>query len=236
MTLQLMIAPEIFTQFPSYCRGVVIAHGIHNGKSSEDLITLLRAAEASTASQLSPDAILTHPRIASWREAYRQAGVKPSDFRPSVEALARRVVRKDPLPAINAIVDIGNLASIQAMLPIGAHAIDVLIQDMQLRPATGEESFEAFGSEAVEHPFPSEIIFVEGSTVLTRRWTWRQAKHTLVVPETTAVEINVDGLSPVSQGEVVRICTELVELVRKYCGGKVRYGIVSRESPGIELS
>ena len=235
MNLQLSISPELFTKFPDYCRGVVIAHGIHNGSSPEELIANLRSAESALAAQLNPDNLLTHPRIASWREAYRQVGVKPADFRPSVEALARRVIRKDPLPAINTIVDLGNLFSIRYLLPVGAHAIDVLTQDMELRPATGAETFEAFGSDVVEHPFPSEIIFVEDSTVLTRRWTWRQAKHTLVVPETTAVEINVDGLPPVTQEEVVLICEAMAEWVKKYCRGEARVGIVSKESPSLNL-
>ncbi len=235
MALRLSISPQIFAKFPAYCRGLVIAHGIRNGPSPADLVDQLRAAEAALASQLSSDSILTHPRLAAWREAYRQVGVKPADFRPSVEGLARRVIRKDPLPTINTVVDIGNLVSIQNLLPVGAHAIDVLTRDMELRPATGQEVFEAFGSDVIEHPLPGEIVFVEGDTVLTRRWTWRQAKHTLVVPESTAVEINVDGLPPVTQDEVGRICEQLEELVLQYCGGQARYGIVSQQSSSLSL-
>ncbi len=235
MSSQLRIAPEIFTQFPAYCRGVVIAHGIHNGPSPEELIASLREAEAALAAQLTPETLLTNPRLASWREAYRKVGVKPADFRPSVEALARRTIRKDPLPAINTIVDLGNLFSIRYILPVGAHAIDVLTQDMELRLATGQEVFEPFGSDAIEHPLPGEIIFVVGSTVLTRRWTWRQAKHTLVTPETTAVEINVDGLPPVTVGEVEKICEEMAEMVKKYCGGEARIGILRMGSPDLSL-
>ena len=235
MNLNISISPTVFTKFPSYCRGLVIAHGIHNGPSPDGLMARLREAEAALASQLTPEAIATHPRIASWREAYRQVGVKPADFRPSIDALARRVVRKDPLPAINAVVDLGNLASIQYVLPVGAHAIDVLSLDMELRPASGQEIFEPFGSEAVENPLPGEIIFVEGSTVLTRRWTWRQAKHTLVVPETTAIEINVDGLPPVTHEEVEKICQDLAVLVKEYCGGETRIGMLSKENPIVPL-
>ncbi len=75
-------------------------------------------------------------------------------------------------------------------------------------------------SEHVENPLAGEVIFVEGKTVLTRRWTWRQGKHTLVVPETTAVEFNVDGLPPVPVRTLSRLCREIMELIGKYCGGK----------------
>jgi DNA/RNA-binding domain of Phe-tRNA-synthetase-like protein len=122
------------------------------------------------------------------------------------------------------------------LVPIGGHAIDVLTQDIGLRFATGEEIFEPFGSDVVERPLPSEIIFVERNTVLTRRWTWRQAKHTLVLPESKAVEVNVDGLPPVSQEAVKQICEQVAELVQKYCGGKIRYEILSNGNPSILLS
>lgn len=103
------------------------------------------------------------------------------------------------MPSINALVDIGNILSLRYLLPIGAHAIDVVSHDITLCIATGEEEFVPFGSEQVEHPVPGEIIFAEGNTVLTRRWSWRQAIHTMTLPTTTAIEFNVDGLPPVTK-------------------------------------
>ncbi len=236
MSLSYWIDRAVFERFPDYRRGVVLAHDVRNGDSPPELIAELRAAEAELNRQLSLEQVTAHPRIASWREAYRALGIKPADFRPSMEALARRVLRKDPLPAINTLVDLGNLVSIRRLIPAGAHAIDVLAQDICLRPATGAEIFAPFGADAVEHPLPGEFVFVEGDTVLTRRWTWRQAKHTLVTPETGAVEINIDGLPPVSAEEVEAVCREMAELVLKYCGGRVRWEVLSRDHPRMELS
>ncbi len=235
MSLKYSISNEVFSKFPKYCRGVVIAHGISNGNSPEELIASLREAEKELSTQLTAENIATHPNIVSWREAYRSLGVKPTEYRPSMEALVRRVVKKDPLPTINKIVDLGNLLSIKNLVPIGGHAIDVLTQDIELRLATGEEIFEPFGSDAIEHPLPKEIIFVEGNTVLTRRWTWRQAKHTLVLPGTKSVEINVDGLPPVTQDLVKQICEQVEELVQKYCGGRINYEILTKDNPSMSL-
>jgi hypothetical protein len=142
------------------------------------------------------------PRLKSWREAYRSFGAKPSEFRSSIEALVRRVLRGDPLPSINALVDIGNVVSLRYLVPAGGHAIDVLTGDITLRPATGREEFTPFGSDKMEHPLPGEVIFAEGNVVLTRRWTWRQANHTLTQLETRAIEFNVP--SPLPRSMVVR--------------------------------
>ncbi len=235
MNIHYTISKDVFTKFPGFLRGVVLAYGVQNGESPDELVTSLHMAENALCGRVNPDNLMSEARLSSWREAYRAAGIKPSEFRPSVEALARRVLRKDALPSINTMVDIGNVVSIRNLVPIGAHAIDVLTQDIEVRYASGEEVFEPFGSDTVEHPLPGEIIFVEGNTVLTRRWTWRQSKHTLVVPETRAVEINVDGLPPVSLDDVEQICREVATLVQKYCGGTVHYQVLSKENPRIPL-
>jgi DNA/RNA-binding domain of Phe-tRNA-synthetase-like protein len=234
--LSYTVSPDLFQRFPGYARGVVVAHDVTNHAAPDDLIRMLRDAEASVRGRLSLEQLAEHPRIKSWREAYRTFGAKPSEFRASVEALVRRVLRNEPLPSINALVDIGNLVSLQHLVPVGGHAIDVLADDIALRFATGSEVFVPFGSDQMEHPQPGEVVFVEGDTVLTRRWTWRQAKHTLTRLETGAIVFNVDGLPPVSSAEVEEACREIVGLVGRFCGGRMRQGLLSEEAPRITLS
>ena len=230
------IADEIFHRFPGYVRGVVIAHDLVNGPSPPELLDLLREAEASVRARVKADAVAEEPRIKSWREAYRAFGAKPAEFRSSIEAMARRALKNDRLPSINALVDIGNLISLRHLLPAGAHAIDVLAGDIELRVATGAEQFVAFGSAETEHPLPGEIIFTEGDTVLTRRWTWRQAQHTLTLPGTRAVEFNIDGLPPVAAAEVEQAGAEIMELVLRFCGGRARFAMLAKEQPSISLA
>jgi DNA/RNA-binding domain of Phe-tRNA-synthetase-like protein len=235
-SLTYSISPEIFVKYPGYARGVVLAGGVHNGPSPDKLVQLLREAEASVRQQANIETIAEHPRIKPWREAYKAFGAKPSEFRSSIEAMARRALRADQLPSINALVDIGNIVSLQHMVPVGGHSMDELTQDICLRLATGDEDFVPFGSTEVEHPSPGEVIFVEGSTVLTRRWTWRQANHTLTIPETKSIEINIDRLPPVELVEVHAIANQLMGLVEEFCGGKLRYEILSAEQREMSLA
>ena len=234
--LMYSIHEDIFQQFPGYTRGVIPAFGVTNGDSPAGLISLLREAEESLSGRVKKEEIATHPYIASWREAFRSFGAKPAKFRPSIEAMVRRVLNNNSLPAINALVDIGNIVSLRHLVPVGGHAIDVVTEDIALRKATGNEEFIAFGSDKVEHPEPGEVIFAEGNAVLTRRWSWRQANHTLTLPSTTAIEFNIDGLPPVSEIEVREICLETMELIEKYCGGRLRYEILSQENPEMKLA
>lgn len=227
------IDPAVFSHFPDYIRGVVFANEVQNGDTPPALLALLRATEVEARERLTLDTLTAHPRIAAWREAFRRLGYKPGDFRPSIEALLRRVLRGQDLPSINTLVDIGTLISLRHLLPIGGHAIDVLTQDIALRPATGAERFVPFGAEELEHPMPDEFVFVEGDVVLTRRWSWRQAQHTLVASETRALEFNVDGLPPVTGVDVKAICQEVSELVTRFCGGQIQVALLTGDQPCI---
>lgn len=229
------ISPEIFDKYPGYARGVVLAFEVRNGPSPERLVGMLREAEASVRQQASIENIAEHPRIKAWRDAYKAFGAKPSEFRSSVEAMARRALRNDQLPSINALVDIGNIISLEHLLPVGGHSMDELNRGISLRLATGEETFVPFGSTEMEHPVPGEVIFVEGDTVLTRRWTWRQANHSLTLPETRSIEINIDRLPPVELEEIHAIANQLMGLVREFCGGRSRYEILSAKKSDMKL-
>jgi hypothetical protein len=46
------ISPDIFRMYPGYVRGVVIAHGVHNGFSPDGLVEMLRQAEESVRGRL----------------------------------------------------------------------------------------------------------------------------------------------------------------------------------------
>ena len=107
--------------------------------------------------------------------------------------------------------------------------------DLSLRPASGDETFIPFGSDREEHPEIGEIIFAEGNTVLTRRWTWRQAQHTLLSLDTTAVEFNVDGLCPVTVADVHAACDEIAHLVSTFCGGTVRIEMLTKDNPRLQF-
>jgi DNA/RNA-binding domain of Phe-tRNA-synthetase-like protein len=229
------IAPEVFAAFPEYLRGVVLAWDVRNGVSPAELVALLRTEEAAARQRLNADTLTAEPRLASWREAFRRLGYKPGDFRPSIEALLRRVLRGQELPSINALVDIGNIVSLRRLLPVGGHAIDVLNRDIALRPASGTEVFIPFGSRQPEHPVPGEFIFVEGDQVLTRRWIWRQANHTLTLPETTAIEFNIDGLPPATAGDIAAAGRDIMDLVDRFCPGRARFEVLERRHPALRL-
>jgi DNA/RNA-binding domain of Phe-tRNA-synthetase-like protein len=229
------VADAVFESFPDYVRGVVIAHGVANRPSPPELVKMLRQAEDSVRESVKPDELAANPHIASWREAFKALGMRPSDFRPSMDAMARRVLKNQQLPSISTLVDIGNVLSLRHFVPIGGHAIDVLVEGMALRPAGGQERFMAFGSSEEESPKRGEFILADGDIVLARRWIWRQAQHTLLLPTTTALAINVDCLPPLGEADVRTLCAELQAIVAHFCGGTSTLAVLSRHHRRLSL-
>ncbi len=230
-----IVATEVLAKFPSYIRGVVVARGVNNQGENQKLIELLRRVEDNATKDASLLEIKSHPRIASWRQAYTDFGVNPNKLYSSIESLGRRARRGDQLSYINTLVALFNYFSLKHMVPSGGDDLDRVDGNLRLTLAKGNEPFTPFNSEVIEYPAPGEVIYVDDSKVMCRCWNWRQGDQTKLTPATTNVAINVDGLPPVLRGEAEAITRELADLVTEFCGGEVSYFLLDASRNEVEV-
>ena len=85
------------------------------------------------------------PSIATTRKAYRALGKDPGRYRPSSEALLRRVAAGKPLPQINNVVDAGNVISLSNDLSLGAYNASQIVGPVSFRRAADGETAQAIG-------------------------------------------------------------------------------------------
>ena len=64
------------------------------------------------------------PIVSAIRRMYRDVGWEPTKYRPSSEALVRRLLQGKGLYCINNLVDYGNLVSAQFHIPMGLYDLD----------------------------------------------------------------------------------------------------------------
>jgi len=230
-----IVSKEVLAKFPNYIRGVVIARGVDNHGENQKLIELLSQTVEKATHDESLQEIKSHPRIANWRQAYTDFGTNPNKFYCSIESLGRRARRGDQLPYINTLVALFNYFSIKHMVPSGGDDLESADGDLRLTLAKGDEPFTPLNSETVEYPPAGEVIYVDNSRVMCRRWNWRQGDHTKLSPETANVAINVDCLPPVAKGEAKAITAELADLVREFCGGEVKYLLLDASQNEAEI-
>jgi DNA/RNA-binding domain of Phe-tRNA-synthetase-like protein len=225
-----IVSKEVFAKFPSYIRGVVIARGVDNHGENKKLIDMLSEVVAKATQDESLQEIKSHPRIANWRQAYTDFGTNPNKFYCSIESLGRRARRGDQLPYINTLVALFNYFSLKHMVPSGGDDLHSADGDLLLTIAKGDEPFTPLNSDVIEYPPEGEVIYVDNSKVMCRRWNWRQGDHTKLLPETKDVAINVDCLPPVAKGEAGAITEELANLVKEFCGGEVKHLLLDAEN------
>jgi len=225
----------IFERFPEYIRAIVVVEGIDNQGVQPEVEELLREAEARCEALFAQEGLTSHPRIASWREAYRVLDMRPGKNYSSVEALARRARGGSPVPYINTLVALMNGFSLQHLVPCGGDDLDAVENDLVLRLAEGDEEFVPLGSRGVEHPEPGEAVYVDADQVLCRRWNWRQGDGTKVTPASRNVLINIDCLPPVGMAKAEALVVELAELVNRSCSCAVRHHLITASEPFVEL-
>ena len=92
------------------------------------------------------DSIKYQPVIAATREAYRCCGKDPSRYRPSAEALRRRLLRGMELYRIDTLVDLINLVSLRTGHSIGGFDADKIEGTaLELGIGRADEPFEGIG-------------------------------------------------------------------------------------------
>jgi DNA/RNA-binding domain of Phe-tRNA-synthetase-like protein len=236
--MRFCIEKEIFQMFPQFCRGVVTAAGIDNSRPCPELEALLRE-QAEKMRRDPPMDLATHPRLAAWKEAYRKFGSNPNKFTPSIVFLAKQVKAEKPVRSISPAVDAFNCISLKYVIPCGGDDMNSVEGDVTLGRALSDETFAPiFKPEEVEHPDAGEVIYVNRRTkrVLCRRWNWRNADFSKLLPETRNLAINVDGMQPaISRSELVEAAEELKQLLLRYCGGAISVHYLDAQNPETDV-
>ena len=142
---EIKVSQEIKDACPVFAGAAVYA-AVKNTAYCEGLWKEINAftEELTTTTQI--EDIKHQPVIAATREAYKRCGKDPGRYRPSAEALRRRLMRGIPLYQIDTLVDLINLVSLLTGHTIGGFDADK-IQGAYLELGIGKagEPFEGIG-------------------------------------------------------------------------------------------
>lgn len=139
------VSKEIKEACPVFAGAAVYA-AVKNSIYSEGLWEEINAFTGELTSTTRLEDIKKQPVIAATREAYKRCGKDPGRYRPSAEALRRRLMRGIELYQIDTLVDLINLVSLRTGHSIGGFDADK-IQGYRLELGIGKpgEAFEGIG-------------------------------------------------------------------------------------------
>jgi len=113
--------------------------------SSSALLDFIQKELTQIQSKLTTPDIHGIPSLAATRIAYKALGKDPSRYRPSAEALLRRVVNGKGLYQVNNVVDALNLVSVQSGFSIGGYDFEKIKGEIKLGKGEEGEPYEAIG-------------------------------------------------------------------------------------------
>jgi DNA/RNA-binding domain of Phe-tRNA-synthetase-like protein len=123
----------------------ILSFEVKNSLTSSSLWLEMDEEIHKIKSTFSIDEINKRPEISAIRQIYKMLGKDPNRYRPSAEALCRRIVRGIPLYRVSTLVDIINLVSIRSGFSIGGFDIEKIQGNVELGIGTADDKFDAIG-------------------------------------------------------------------------------------------
>ena len=206
---------------PSFV-GACVEADVENSAYSEELWKLIDEQCENFRQTLTTDTVKDISAIAATRRVYKACGKDPSRYRPSSEALIRRVLQGKQLYQIDTLVDLINLASITYGYSIGGFDAGKFSGDtLSLGVGREGEPYEGIGRGMLNIaglPVYRDAIGGVGTPTSDNERT----KMGLATRRLVALVNGYDG-----NEETVRATAQLIiRLVERFCNGRnARYFI-----------
>ena len=136
---------EIAVELPDVKLGVIEADAVNFAQVDEALAALMDEVCDRKRREYTVETLAEAEATRAVRGMFRAWGVDASKYRPSSEALLRRVAQGKGLYRVSNLVDIGNLGSIETGWPYGCYDRAQLAPPIAFRPGAPGEMYEGIG-------------------------------------------------------------------------------------------
>ncbi|MGM9922722.1 MAG: B3/4 domain-containing protein [Bacillus sp. (in: firmicutes)] len=128
--MNISIHPILHEAVPSFKVAVIAYRDITVDESPQMLKGRLQLFQESLFFETQEKEIYDFPGLKEWRDTFKHAGTDASRYRPSAEALYRRIKKQNYLPSIHSATDLNNFFSLQYQCPIGIYDTDAIKGDI----------------------------------------------------------------------------------------------------------
>jgi DNA/RNA-binding domain of Phe-tRNA-synthetase-like protein len=136
---------NVIVHLPGVTLGVLEADDVRVAPTGDELAQILEQACRAIQRSHSVESLAEADSTRTVRIMFHSWGVDPSKYRPSSEALSRRVVQGKALYRVSNVVDIGNLGSIETGWPYGLYDRSRIVPPISLRHGATGETYEGIG-------------------------------------------------------------------------------------------
>jgi DNA/RNA-binding domain of Phe-tRNA-synthetase-like protein len=219
---------EIWRDYPELVPGVLVAGGITSDVSVGSRLAKFHAIAASRLADNSEGEL---PEIQAWRRAFSRMGLKPTQYRCASETQLPRFRTEGALPPIHPLIDLCNAISLAFAIPVAVFDVSAIAESVEVRYATGDESYLAFSGE-LEHPDAHEVIFADNAgRAHARRWTNRQSAASAVRDTTAAVLIVAEAMHDSASADVRKLTATIADELTAVWSATPKTTILSQTAP-----
>jgi DNA/RNA-binding domain of Phe-tRNA-synthetase-like protein len=136
---------NIAIQIPGVRLGIVEADGVAVAPANVELVRDIDQECGRLRGKFTVESLAEAEPIVAVRAMFRGWGMDPSKYRPSSEALLRRVVQGKGLYNVSNVVDLSNLGSIENGWPYGVYNRAAISGEVYLRLGAAGEKYEGIG-------------------------------------------------------------------------------------------
>ncbi len=197
--------------------------GIKVSTPTAELASYMRRAEDAVRGSVRLEDLRQDAILRAYRDFFWRSGIDPTKTRPASEALIRRVLRGNVLPAINSFVDALNIASVETRIPFAAFDADRLTGRLQLRMARMGETILPIGHEGRLVLEGKEIVIADEGKVIAL-YPHRDSEETKITQDTRNALILSCGVPGIGQTILESSLERCIATVMRFCGGKLSDG------------
>lgn len=208
---------DLRQKVPSMVLGLVEAEQLQVQPHDAGLWTMLDELCERLRHEFKGKVAADRPEIAATRRAYRALGDDPTRYRPSNEALLRRVLSQRALPQINTVVDVNNYVSLISGFAIGCYDVAQIDGVVTARVGRDDEQYAPIGKAAVDAA--NRLALADQQGIFGSPTA--DSQRTMVTPATRHVLFVIFGFesSPAALHQAVE---QVAELLRRFCAADIR--------------
>ena len=194
--LEIQLSTELKELISDFKVGIIEYKNITVGDSPQMVKGRLQLFQESIYFELENKNVTDLPGIQEWRKVFKMTGKDPNRYRPSAEALMRRVQKQNYLPSVQSAIDINNFFSLQYQVPIGIYDVDQLYNPVTIRIGQDGEEYSGLNgrmnslhnliiSSDQQGPFGSPSVDSERSPVTEKT---KNALHIIYLRPSTDMD------------------------------------------------
>ncbi|MFF2288615.1 B3/B4 domain-containing protein [Peribacillus butanolivorans] len=220
--MEINISANLSSKIPDFKVGIITYENIEVGPSPQMVKGRLQLFQEALFFDLDEKELTDFPGIKEWRKIFKTTGTNPSRYRPSVEALYRRVKKQNYLTSIHSAIDLNNFFSLLYEVPIGIYDADKLTGDISIK--IGESTDEYNGLNGRLNSMENMITSADRDGAFGSPYV--DSERTKVTEETKKA-IQIIYLQPKTQIKEAHQLTEsLMKMFLEIHGGEGTYSIL----------